>query len=72
MRSTITVSIPKNLKDDLDKVSAEEGLSRSEVIRDSLRDHLFFKRFRTLRRRMVAKASAQGVITDEDVFERMS
>ena len=71
MRRTITISVPKDVKQDLDKATAEEGLSRSDVIRESLRDYLFMRRFRQLRVRMMAKAQAQGIYTDEDVFKRL-
>ncbi len=72
MRKTITISLPKDVKQDLDKATAEEGLSRSDVIRESLRDYLFMRRFRQLRARMMAKAQAQGIYTDEDVFKRLA
>ena len=72
MRKTITISLPKDGKQDLDKATAEEGLSRSDVIRESLRDYLFMRRFRQLRARMMAKAQAQGIYTDEDVFKRLA
>lgn len=72
MRRTITISLPKDVKQDLDKATAEEGLSRSDLIRESLRDYLFMRRFRQLRARMLAKAQAQGIHTDEDVFKRLA
>lgn len=72
MRKTITISLPKNVKQDLDKATAEEGLSRSDLIRESLRDYLFMRRFRQLRTRMIIKAQAQGIHTDEDVFKRLA
>jgi metal-responsive CopG/Arc/MetJ family transcriptional regulator len=72
MRRTITISLPKDVKQDLDKATAEEGLSRSDLIRESLRDYLFMRRFRQLRARMMAKAQAQGIYTDEDVFKRLA
>ncbi len=72
MRQTITISIPEDLKEALDKVSEEEGVSRSDLVRESLRDYLFVRRFRTLRARLMARARTKGVFTDEDVFDRVS
>lgn len=72
MRETITISVPEDIKSELDKIVRDEGISRSEVIRESLRDYLFVRRFRQLRARMIAKAQAQGIFTDEDVFKRIS
>jgi hypothetical protein len=42
------------------------------VLRQSLEDFLFVWRFRQLRQRMMAAAQAQGIFTDEDVFNRVS
>jgi metal-responsive CopG/Arc/MetJ family transcriptional regulator len=72
MRSTITISIPDDLQKEIDKLSKEEGVSRSELVRESIRDYLFIRRFRSLRRSMTAKAGKRGVYTDQDVFDRVS
>lgn len=72
MRATITLSLPKEMKRDLDRACADEGLSRSDLVRASLRDYLYVRRFRGLRARMVAKAQSRGIHTDEDVFDKVS
>ena len=68
----MTISLPRAIRRELDKVAKEEGISRSDVLRQSLEDFLFIRRFRQLRQRMMAAAQAQGVFTDEDVFTRVS
>ena len=70
MRETITISIPEEIKKQLDKVIAQEGTTRSGIIRESLRDYLFICQFRSLRKRMMAKAPC--AYTDEDIFDRVS
>lgn len=72
MRQTITISIPEAVKKELDTLSKQEGISRSDVVRESLRDYFFFRKFRALRAELLPKAEAQGVYTDEDVFARVS
>ena len=72
MRETVTVSLPRSIKRELDRIAAREGLSRSDVLRASLEEYLFARRFRALRQRMMAAAQAQGIHTDEDVFDRIS
>jgi len=72
MRSTLTISLPEEIRKELDQVSAEEGVSRSDIVRESVRDYLFIRRFRALRKRMLPKAAARGIHTDEDVFDRVS
>ena len=72
MRETVTISLPAEVRRELDRLAKEEGLSRSDVLRQSLDEFLFVRRFRRLRQRMMAAAQARGVFTDEDVFERVS
>jgi metal-responsive CopG/Arc/MetJ family transcriptional regulator len=72
MRETVTISLPRAVRRELDKVAKEEGVSRSDVLRQSLEDFLVVRRFRQLRQRMMAAAQAQGIFTDEDVFTRVS
>jgi len=72
MRDTVTISLPQAVKRELDRVAREEGVSRSDVLRQSLEDFLFARRFRRLRQRMMATAQAQGIYTDQDVFDRVS
>ena len=72
MRSTITISLPNTIRRELDQMSRDEGVSRSDIVRESIRDHLFVRRFRSLRKSMVAKAARPGVATDQDVFDRVS
>ncbi|OGW82596.1 MAG: hypothetical protein A3C47_03800 [Omnitrophica bacterium RIFCSPHIGHO2_02_FULL_51_18] len=72
MRQIITISLPKEVKKEIDALSAEEGISRSDLIRQSIKDYLFVHQFRALRSQMVPKAKAQGIYTDQDVFDRVS
>jgi metal-responsive CopG/Arc/MetJ family transcriptional regulator len=72
MRETVTISLPQTVRRELDRVAKEEGISRSDVLRQSLEDFLFARRFRRLRQRMMAAAQAEGIYTDEDVFTRVS
>lgn len=72
MRSTITISLPEQVRMQLDRVSKSEGISRSDLVRESIRDFLFVRQLRTMRKTMVPKASRQGIYTDQDVFDRVS
>jgi metal-responsive CopG/Arc/MetJ family transcriptional regulator len=68
MRNILTVSLSAEIRKELDLYSQSEGISRSDVVRESVRDYLFVHQLRSLRRRMLPKAAAQGVHTDQDVF----
>lgn len=70
MSETIIIDLPQETKAELDDVTREEGLSRSEIIDVALKDYLFVRRFRSLRERMMAQAT--DAYTDQDVFDRVS
>ena len=68
MRQSISISLPEDLKAELDEAVRVEGVSRSDVVREAVREYLFIKRFRALRQELIPYAEAAGVFTDEDVF----
>ena len=71
MRESISISLPEDLKAELDEAVRVEGVSRSDVVREAVREYLFIKRFRALRQELMPYAEAAGVFTDEDVFRAM-
>jgi len=72
MQETITVTLSTEIKLALDDVTRKEGVSPSDLIGEAVKEYLFFRRFRLLRERMIPKAQAQGIYTDQDVFDRVS
>ena len=72
MRRTITIRLSENLKRQLDGAATADGVSRSALMRQSLREHLFASTFVGLRHKMIAAAESRGIFTDKDVFERTS
>jgi metal-responsive CopG/Arc/MetJ family transcriptional regulator len=46
MRETVTMSLPQRVRRELDRVAKEDGVSRSDVLRQSLEDYPFVRRFR--------------------------
>ena len=72
MRKAVTVSLPEALTEELDAVSREEGTSRSEVVRDALKRYFTLREYRALRAELTIEAESKGIVTDEDVFDRVS
>jgi metal-responsive CopG/Arc/MetJ family transcriptional regulator len=72
MRRAVTVSLPEALTAKLDAVSQHEGTSRSEVVRDALMKYFSLREFRAIRAELMLAAEAQGIVTDQDVFDRVS
>jgi predicted transcriptional regulator len=66
--STLTLRVPDDLDRALDRQSRALGISKSDLAREALRRYLRVAEFRTLRTKLVARAQARGINTDEDVF----
>ncbi len=72
MVQPITVTLPADVKQALDEISKKEGISSDEIVGRAVKQHVFLRQFRSLRERMSAKAKNQGIVTDQDVFDRVS
>ena len=70
--NTLTVRLPNDLKSDLQKLSREQNKPVSDIVRESLRRYVAVEKFRTLRKKALPFAEAQGFLTDEDVFRAIS
>jgi predicted transcriptional regulator len=70
--SAITIRLPDELKDDLQKLSAEQSKPVSDIVRESIRRYVAVEKFRSLRRKTLPFAEAQGYLIDEDIFDAIS
>jgi predicted transcriptional regulator len=71
MSATITIRLPDDLRAELEMISKAEDKPLSDVVRESLRRYVALQRFRQLRKKTLPFAEAQGLLTDEDVFESL-
>ncbi len=72
MSEAITITLPPELKLSLDDIMRRESRPVSVLVEDAVKEYLFFRRYRLLRERMIPRAQAQGVYTDQDVFDLVS
>lgn len=72
MKTILTIRIPKEMKKKLQHLAQEERVPLSDLIRESLDHFLAVKRFRQLRKKVLPFAEAQGILSDEDVFKKIS
>jgi len=72
MADSINLTLPTDVKDALDDIARQEGVGADAVIEQAVKEHLFLRKFRLLRQRLSAQALSQGIITDQDVFDRVS
>ena len=67
--TTLTVRLPEELKQELEKLCENENVPMSDVIRESIKRYIAIRRFRALRGKTLPFAETQGLLTDEDVFQ---
>ncbi|MBN2291080.1 MAG: ribbon-helix-helix protein, CopG family [Pirellulales bacterium] len=70
--NTLTIRIPDELKAELQEISSREHVPVSDLVRESIRRYVAVQRFKSLRKRTLPFAEAQGLLTDEDVFRAIS
>jgi predicted transcriptional regulator len=68
----VTIRIPEDMYRDLEKLRRAKRRSMSDLVRESLRRYVAMERFRSLRKKALSFAEAQGFLTDEDVFKAIS
>ncbi len=68
--SVYTVRIPENLEKAIN-ILITPTTSKSKIIRNALIEYVKRERFRQLRKKTLPFAEAQGILTDEDVFEKL-
>ena len=72
MVQSITVTLPADVKQAVEELSKKEGVSLDEIVSRAINQHVFLRQFHSLRERLAAKAKNQGIVTDQDVFDRIS
>ena len=72
MVQSITVTLPEDVQQAVVELSRQQGVTTDEVVGNAVKQHVFLQKFRSLRERLVAKANDQGIVTDQDVFDRIS
>ena len=70
--NTITIRVPNELRADLQKLSQEQNKPVSDLVRESIRRYVAVEKFRSLRKKALPFAEAQGFLTDDDVFRAIS
>ena len=70
--ATVTIRLDDKLQRDLDRFSRQLGRSRSDLVRDAVRRQMALLRFEQARQSLLPLAEAQGILTDEDIFDIVS
>lgn len=72
MKDSISISLPGVLKRKLDKLTKQEQIKPSDVVREALREYFIRREFQRLRSSLLVEAEKRKLYTDEDVFRQVS
>jgi predicted DNA-binding protein len=72
MRRVLSVSLPDQMAAELDAFAKATGRNKSDIVKESLGVFLWEARFKEVKRRLVKKARAAKVVSEEDVFHVVS
>ena len=72
MRTTPMIGLPPETRKEIARAAKRRKLSESEFVRRALQAQIWSDAFEETRRKLVPKARALGIYTDEDVFKQVS
>lgn len=72
MSSSITIKLSDKLEKELNDAVKTEKIPQDEIIKEALTRYLAIKHFHQLRKKVLPFAEAQGLLTDEDIFQTIS
>ena len=72
MRRVLSVSLPEKMAAELDILARKTGRNKSDIVKESLGEFLWEKRFCQMKKRLIPKAKKAGLVTDDDVFKAIS
>jgi len=70
--ATLTIRIDKSLDKMLNDISRRSGKNKSEIAREALERQLQIQQFEEFRKSIMPFAEARGLLTDEDIYSKIS
>lgn len=64
---TMSVSLPKTLKKEMDHICRDEHRSKSGLVQEALRHYVEMKKWSRLQREISVKARKLGIVSEDDV-----
>lgn len=72
MRSVLSVSLPENMSEELDRFAKATGRNKSDIVKESLSLFLWETKLKAVQKRLGPKAKKLGIVSEEDVFKAIS
>lgn len=72
MKTSITISIPNDIKQKIDKLTRREQVTRSVIVCEALKEYFAKQEYHRLRNKLIPEAEKCSLFTDEDIFRIVS
>jgi predicted DNA-binding protein len=72
MRTVLSVSLPENISEELDKFAKNTGRNKSDIVKESLSLFLWEMKLRAVQKKLGPKVKKRGIVSEEDVFKAIS
>jgi predicted transcriptional regulator len=72
MNTTISVTIPRKMKAQIDRIAKRENIKKTDIIRGALNRYVARMELDAIREVLVPEAQKKGIFIDEDVFKLVS
>lgn len=72
MRTVLSVSLPEQIAEELDKVAKRTGRNKSDIVKESLSLFLWEMKLKAVQKTLGPKAKRRGLVSEEDIFKAIS
>jgi predicted DNA-binding protein len=72
MRTILSVSLPENISEELDRLAKSTGRNKSDIVKESLSMFLWEMKLKKVQKKLGLKAKKLGIVSEEDVFKAIS
>jgi metal-responsive CopG/Arc/MetJ family transcriptional regulator len=72
MRTVLSVSLPENISEELDRFAKSTGRNKSDIVKESLSMFLWEMKLRAVQKKLGPKAKKLGMVSEEDVVNAVS
>ncbi len=72
MRTVLSISLPENLSQELERFARKAGRNKSDIVKESLSLFLWEMKLKEVQKALRPKAKRLGLVSEEDIFNSVS
>jgi predicted transcriptional regulator len=72
MRTILSISLPENISEELDRFAKSTGRNKSAIVKESLNMFFWETKLKKAHKKLGPKAKKLGFVKEEDIFKAIS